>query len=455
MFSGIINFMLKKNSLTLFLLFAIALGFAQGEFNLPRKDSDKVRFELIGNLILIPVELNGVPLTFVLDSGVSKPILFNLANVDSLQIRDVETIMLRGLGGGDAIEAMRSKSNFFKVGNALNVNQDIYVVFDRSLNFTPRLGVPVHGIIGYDLFKNFIIEINYTSNYIKLHKPSTYTYRSCKKCETFNLSLYNNKPFIEGEVEVDSTLVPIKLLIDTGSSDALWLFEDETLGLQPYQNIYFNDFLGKGLSGNVYGKRSKVKTFKLKSFELHDVNAAFPDSTSISHARKHTDRNGSISGELLKRFNLIIDYPNAKFTLKKNGLFKTPFSYNRSGIILEQNGVLMVKERVDNRVHTKEDNVVSSNVKIDIVTHYSYALKPAYTVVELRKDSPAEKAGILQGDIILEINGKKTYDLKLQNIINYFKSKIGKLISLKIDRNGSIMKFQFRLEDVFKQKELP
>ncbi|RKE98268.1 retropepsin-like aspartic protease [Ichthyenterobacterium magnum] len=444
--------MFKKYVILTGLLFT-AISFSQSRFNLPRKDSDKIRFQLIDNLIIVPVEVNGIKLSFLLDSGVSKPILFNITNTDSLQINNVETIYLRGLGGGEPIEALKSKRNFFKIGNALNVNQDIYVVFDNAINFTPRLGVPVHGIIGYDVFKDFIVDINYTSKYLKLYKPDKYVYKDCKKCETFNLTFFNNKPYIDGEVKIESKLIPIKLLIDSGSGDALWLFEDDELGIIPHEDKYFVDFLGKGLSGSVYGKRSKVNSLKLKSFELKDVNAAFPDSIAISYARKHKKRNGSLSGEILKRFNMIVDYGNAKLTLRKNRNFKSSFYYNKSGIVLEQNGVRIVKEEQGYVERSKEG--ASTGTTINVVTLYKYALKPAYTIVELRKDSPAEKAGLLIGDIIIVINGKEAHMSSLQEINQMFRAENGKNIRIKVDRNGVITNHQFRLEDVFKQKELP
>jgi hypothetical protein len=55
---------------------------AQGFTLASNKKHQKIRFELINNLIIIPVEINGVELTFILDSGVSKPILFNLSQSD-------------------------------------------------------------------------------------------------------------------------------------------------------------------------------------------------------------------------------------------------------------------------------------------------------------------------------------------------------------------------------------
>ena len=439
----------------LFTVMCYFSSFGQGGFNLPGRDNDKIRFNLINNLIVLPVEINGVKLSFLLDTGVSKPILFNITNTDSLQINNVETIFLRGLGGGESVQALKSYNNFLKIGKAININQDVYVVFDQNINFTPKLGVPVHGIIGYDVFKNFIVEINYKSKYLKLHKKETYKYKDCKKCETMNLSFFNNKPYIDAEVQLGDNEIPVKLLIDTGSSDALWLFEDEALGITTNHYNYFNDFLGRGLSGNVNGLRSKINSFNLKGFELKDANVAFPDSTSISYARRHPGRNGSLCGEILKRFNLIIDYGNSKITLKKNGNFKDEFQYNRSGIVLEQTGIRMVRERMVNNILDSYGQASKDKIAIDFTQAFEYKLKPAYTIVLIRKGSVAEKVGLKVDDIIVSINGKETHTLKLQNVISYFRDRPGKSIRLKVQRDDEIIAFEFKLEDVFKQKELP
>ena len=443
----------SKKTYALILLFVMSFtfSFGQGDFNLPKRKTDKIRFQLINNLMIIPVEINGVKLSFLLDTGVSKPLLFNITNTDSLQINNVETIFIRGLGDGESVKALKSNNNFFKIGNAVNINQDVYVVFDQNINFTPRLGVPVHGIIGYDLFKNFVVEINYRSKYLKLHRKESYEYKPCKKCETFNLSFYNNKPYMNLEAKFGEEDIPVKLLIDTGSSDALWLFEDEKHGISRNHHNYFHDFLGRGLSGNVYGLRSIVKSLSLKNFKLNDANVAFPDSTAISYARRHKERNGSIGAEILRRFNLIVDYGNSKITLKKNSNFKAGFQYNRSGIVLEQNGVRVVRELAKSAVLDSYGQN-REGVAIDLVQSYQFKLKPAFTIVDVRKDSPAERAGLKIDDIVLSINGKEAHLLKLQQVIAYFRERPGKSIRLKIERNKQIMNFEFKLEDVFKKK---
>ena len=440
--------MLNRVTFTLFLVFVTVTSFAQGGFNLMNTNSDKIKFQLINNLIVIPVEINGVKLSFLLDSGVSKPILFNIINLsDSLQINNVEMVYLRGLGSEGAIEALKSKSNIVKIGKAINVNQEVYVVFDESINFASRLGVPIHGIIGYDIFRDLIVDINYSSKSIKLHNPETFRYKKCKRCRTFDLTIRHNKPYVDGMVEVDSNKIPVKLLIDTGGSDALWLFEDEEKSIMPIDGKYFEDYLGKGLSGSVYGKRSKIKAFSLQDFKFDNVNVAFPDSSSMSTARNYKERSGSISGELLKRFNIIFDYGNEKITLKKNNHFKMPFHYNKSGIVLEQGGVRIVRED-DYKLFDRDDNSTRNSTSV-IQSSYHYAIKPAFTIVELRKGSPAEKAGLLLGDVIWSINNKDAANLKLQDINTLLSGDNGKLIRIKIDRNGMALNYEFKLEKLF------
>ena len=70
-------------------------AFSQDGFQLQNGKSDKIHFRLINNLIVIPVSVNGVSLFFLLDTGVSKPIIFNFFNLkEELSIHETELLLL-------------------------------------------------------------------------------------------------------------------------------------------------------------------------------------------------------------------------------------------------------------------------------------------------------------------------------------------------------------------------
>ncbi|HLT53679.1 MAG TPA: aspartyl protease family protein [Flavobacteriaceae bacterium] len=443
--------MLFRTGLTVFLLFTSLLVSAQGHFYLKNEAKrDKIRFQLINNLILIPVTVNGESLTFLLDTGVSKPILFNFEGIeDVLHIKHSERIFLRGLGGGEPVAALKSSGNKVSVGDAYNADLQLYIIYDSTLNFAPRLGVPVHGIIGYDVFKDLVVEINYSNSHIKFHNQESYVPKNCKKCEVFSLEFHHNKPYLKAAVEMNGEQIPVKLLIDSGGSDALWLFENDSAGIGLGDNNAFQDFLGHGLSGSVYGKRSKVDRFYLKDFSLKKANVAFPDSSSVSVSKHIEGRNGSVSGNILKRFNLVFDYKRATLTLKKNRFFKEAFKYNYSGIELEHTGLRLVTEEVE---HGKYDDYTNTAedfaTRVVINKSYRTSVKPAFTIVELRKDSPAERAGLQLGDVILSVNGRQTHDMQLQKVMAMFYDDEGTVIRLRVMRYGVEKVFVFELESL-------
>ncbi|HET8809516.1 MAG TPA: aspartyl protease family protein [Flavobacteriaceae bacterium] len=427
----------KTNILFFTLLFALCANsvFSQSNFHFenPKEIKDKLRFEFIKGLVILPVKINGVELSFLLDTGVEKTILFSLEEKDSIDLNDAVSIDLRGLGKGGSAVAFKSDNNHMEIGKAVSTDFSLFVIFDKTMNFSPRLGIPVHGIIGYDFFKNFVVEISYDNEFIKFYDPKHYD-EKCRNCDTEPLFFYNNKPYLKTEVKVADQTINITLLVDSGAGDALWLFPNEKIKV-PSPN--FQDFLGYGLSGSVYGKRSKISFFSFGKYEFEDITTAFPDSSSVGVVKPYLLKDGLIGAEILKRFDLIIDYPDQRLLFEPNKFFDDPFYYDLSGLILQYDGMRVVREY--EQVNVKEFAEYGSNKdRRNLMASYSvkFNLRPRLVIAEIRPASPAFKAGLKKGDMILRVNGKRAHQYTLTELSNLFSSEVGKRIKIKVEREG-------------------
>jgi len=445
----------KKHLIVLLVIFLSHSVFAQNHFFIKNNAvKHAIPFKLVNNLVIIPVYVNGKKLSFLLDTGVSSTVILNVKVKDSLKLKNIKKIRIQGLGEGDYVDALKSTSNYIQVGKAIiNRSHKIFLILGKGFNLSNRMGTQIDGIIGGDLFRDFVVKINYSSKIVKFYDPHKYVYKKCRKCETLPLSFIYDKPYVVAQtVMTDSSKINTNLLVDSGGSDALWLFEDNQIKI-PDKN--FIDYLGQGLNGNIYGKRSRVKTLNLGRFKLKDVTVSFPDTTSLSLTMRHKDRHGSLGSAALKRFHLIIDYPHSKITFRKNSRFYgEPFNYNMSGIEVAYNGEMLVRERKLDRFSSNSKNFVSkaehdgSTIELTYQYNYVFSFKPSVQITDVRKDSPADRAGLKVGDVILEINTKPAYTLRLDEITRKFYEEEGKKIKLLIDRNGTRYLFSFTLKKV-------
>lgn len=427
-----------------------SLAAQSGFFLQNDRKRDRIPFQLVNNLPIVAVEINGTPLSFILDTGVKSTILFSLEEADSVQVRNTSPVLLQGLGPGGTVKALKSLNNTVKVGDAIDRNHALYIIFDSSLNFSPRMGIPIHGILGNDFFQNFIVRISYSTQVITVYDPQRFPLKKCRKCEDLPLNFVSGKPYISLNVASGEKQEEVKLLVDSGSSDVIWLFDDKDFIEESPKN-YFNDFLGLGLSGNIFGKRARIPELSLGKYHLKEVNTSFPEENAILKARYYEDRDGSVGGGFLSRFTVTFDYGKKLVRFKKNSKFKDPFHYNMSGLTLEHEGMELVKQErqaaVNSNRANQNDNFTRNSVSITTEVHFS--LVPKYVVVDVREGSPAALAGIQKGDEVISINGKPCYEYKLHQLIELFSSEEGKRITMEYRRDGAINKTKFYLKSVF------
>lgn len=424
---------------------------AQDSFEVQDAKKTVIPFKLINNLIFIPVNINGVDLTFLLDTGVSETTLFSLENQE-LKLPNLEKIRFSGLGGATSIDGFRSDNNIAKIGKSyVNNSTTIFIIVDQDFNISSHVGIPVNGIMGYHFFKNHPVLIDYSSKKITVYNDENSFKKKIKNFEELNISIERNKPYVFADVEMIHEKKNSKLLIDLGNSDAIWLFPTLIKDFV-YNRPYIDDFLGRGFNGDVYGKRSRIHNFYLGDFKFEKPLTAMPDEYSIQHVKMVESRKGSIGGDIMRRFTVVFDYPNQKIYLRKNGNYRDPFHFNMSGLDFKQDGMEWTKDMVN--LSTKNHDNPSGGVEvINNNLQYNFVLKPIFSIAGVRQDSPGAKAGLQKDDRLISINGKKTADMTLQKIMEMMKSDEGKTINMLIERKNKQMALSFTLEDPIPYQE--
>jgi hypothetical protein len=432
--------------------FTYLTSYSQSNFQLANnKKRIVIPFKLINNLIFIPIKVNGETLTFLLDTGVEQTILFSLDDKQQVSLFHLQKINLKGLGSNDAVEAYKSSENKMEVNGYVDDEHEIYLILDQEFNFSSQVGIPVNGIIGYHFFKSHPIEIDYERKKIIVYsadnkKLSKKLMRNFKKD---SIAIEENKPYYVSNVTTTTLSYPSKMLLDTGNSDALWLFLNKPTQLQlPPKTI--QDFLGRGFSGNVYGQRARIPSFTFGSTTFENGIGTFPDSTSIKSLNFVKDRAGSIGGEILSRFQIVFDYPNGKLYSKPNSKCNEPFNYNMSGIEVQHDGLEWVKETYEDNQNKGQTfyNGYTSDIRVQDNLKIKFELKPVFRIYNVRADSPAAQAGLSAKDKIIAINKQKAHTLSIEKINEILKSEEGKTIEIVIERSSKVYTFKFQLKKI-------
>lgn len=157
----------------------------------PREKKVSFPFKFINNLIIIPVIINDSDtLHFILDTGLSTTLMTELSMGDTLSLTYSRQVKLKGLGEGEPVDAIHSYGNNFYISGIRGDNQDLLILLQNVFNLSSTFGTRVHGLMGYNIFSNFIVEIDYKNRIISFHNPEYYKPRRKRK-RTITLPLIN------------------------------------------------------------------------------------------------------------------------------------------------------------------------------------------------------------------------------------------------------------------------
>ncbi len=405
----------KSTFIKILLLFLfISQGFvAQSQFIGYRIDSSETKsvfpFEFINNLVIVPVVLNdSVQMKFILDTGLRTTLLTE-GNEHQLDVAFNRTVKISGLGSLGNITAFVASNVKLQLPGITGRGQTLIVLGEDYLDLQSHIGQEVHGVLGYDFFSHFVVKIDYGSKKITVYQSENY--KPPRRYSVFPIKLVTGRPYLNAEiVQNEGSKISGSFLIDTGASHSLLLEPDSSNSIiLPAQTL--PTILGWGLSGAIDGVLGRIKRFTLGKFRFKNVLSSYGASLR-SAGQLVPDRIGSIGGELLSRFTLILDYKSEKVYLKKNYYYNRSFNQNKSGL-----------------------NVVAGGQELK-----------TFSVLHVMEDSPADKAGIMPGDIIVAVNSKGSAQLRLEDIQEIFHAKSSQVVEIVVLRNGQFLSFTIVLK---------
>lgn len=367
-----------------------------------------IPFEINFNKIYLPVHINQKgPLWFILDSGAAFDVL-DEEWARKLDVKLSDTTAVRGAGEGSVQMAVGTGVSLRLKGLEI-VKPSITILPIRSSISTSE-GRAVDGLLGYDFFKPFVIEIDYANKRISIHEPKSYRYTGPGEI----IPLHENR----GHTFIDTPLalpagrqVKARLLVDTAARMGLMLNTPfvETHRLLETTPKIIDPVMSIGVGGSYRSAVSRIESMRLGRFTIKGPVTTF--SRSKSGALSGSDYDGIIGAEVLRRFKVIIDYPRHQMILEPNTHVNEPHKYDMSGLVLMAEG---------------------PNFK-------------TYKIFQVLDHSPAAESGLQKGDQISAIDGEPAVNFSLEQIRQMFTRQPGVEYKLGVRRNEQLLTVVLKL----------
>ncbi|MGE5345199.1 MAG: aspartyl protease family protein [Acidithiobacillales bacterium] len=344
-------------------------AFAEG------KTATTVPFELINNHIYVKVKLNGQgPFTFLCDTGGANVITPTLAA--RLGVKPEGALEGRGVGEKSEDVGLVTLESL-AVGD-VTLRKQLFAVFALE-GFADVEGVPQAGLIGYEVFKRFVVRVDYENDQLTLTVPSSFAYQGHGTVVPFRFN--EQIPQVEGSIDG----VPGKFDIDTGSRASLSLLRPfaEKNDLKKKLGARYEAVTGWGVGGASRGLIARARELR-----LGDVSIPSP-VTELSQQQKGSFIDpyvaGNVGAGVLKRFNIVFDYAGKRLIFEPNANNALPDVYDRSGMWINRAGA-------------------------------------ALNVVDVTGGGPAEAAGLRAGDAIVAVDGAPVDDATLVALRKRFRA---------------------------------
>jgi len=259
-----------------------------------------------------------------------------------------------------------------------------------------KFGHDIDGIIGGDFIKQFVVEVDYPAQVLRLHDKDKFVYSGPGEIIPMSLNS-GGHPVISAEVTVQGR-PPMKgrFLVDLGSGGSLALHspfvEQQQLLELPQKTI--KALGGGGAGGRVSGRSGRIAELRIGKFQIENPLTLFSQDKAGAFASSESQ--GNIGQMILSKFTILLDYSRDRIILEPNASLKDPIMPGMSGLRL-------VAEGADYRT---------------------------FRVEELIDDSPSTEAGIQKDDIILTVDQLPTSGMTLSTLFEALSKPVPHKLSI-------------------------
>lgn len=361
----------------------------------------RIPFELNDNHIFLQGRVNdSEPLWFVLDTGSSNSVM----NADRARELGLKTRGgFQATGAGGTVASGVASDITFKLGDVLIDDLNVGVVPLNSLEDVAGRRMDV--VLGSDLFKHFVVEIDYESKHLNLYEPKNFVYKGAG--EILPLTFSNNHPYVRARVALPGReAIEGEFIVDLGANAALTLlpsFIEKYRILKSVAKTIITS--GRGVGGEVEMPVGRVNSLQLGRFRFDNPVTGFPQRGTFGREGKA----GNIGAAMMRRFKVIFDYSRQRMMLEPNKNYAEPFEFDMSGLQLIT------------------DSPVFKSVKVRRVI----------------ENSPAAEAGIKPDDEIMTINGRPAAAYRLMQLREMLKHE-GQTFEFEIKRGDQLLKLKFK-----------
>ena len=354
-----------------------------------------------GGVILIRAQYEDFPdtLSFVLDTG-SGGISMDSGTCARLRLEPQPSDKtIRGIAGIRNVKFLYNKTLHLP---GLRVDSLNFHINDYDL-LSSVYGEKVDGIIGFSFLSRYIVKIDYDSSIVYVYSRGSFKYpRGGHLLRPVLSSIPIQTARVKDAAEINS-----RFYFDTGAGLCLLLSSDfvqDSALLNSKKKPFLTQ--AEGLGGKASMRITTVKEVKLGPYHFHKVPTyIFDDDYNIT---SYPYLGGLLGNDILRRFNVILNYERKDIYLIPNSHYRDSFDYSYTGL-----GFYWVDGEV--------------------------------RVEDVMKDSPADKAGFKPDDIILGVNNN--FSKNIQAYKNIFQNT-GEKIRVVVNRNGVLEQLSLRVKSI-------